>query len=223
MGIYYNPKSSVDGLILALDAGNLKSYSGSGNIWLDLSGVVGNTSIINAPSFSTDSFSFNGTNQYAQTPSYAFGTNGITMEIIYRTSASDTHSEYGRILDWGDTTMSLGTYNSNEFRCWVNAGGSRNSGEFSVLSNTTGFYNNWHHAVMTYDKSVVKGYWDNIEKFSVAKTGDLESGSKVFQIANGDGNYFGGDIAVVRVYNRALLQSEIDQNFYLFKNKFQLQ
>ena len=38
MGTYYNPRIVTDGLVLALDAGNAKSYPGSGTTWTDLSG-----------------------------------------------------------------------------------------------------------------------------------------------------------------------------------------
>jgi hypothetical protein len=38
MAISYNPRIVTDGLVLALDAGNPKSYPGSGTTWTDLSG-----------------------------------------------------------------------------------------------------------------------------------------------------------------------------------------
>jgi len=38
MAINYNPRIITDGLVLALDAGNTKSYPGSGDTWFDLSG-----------------------------------------------------------------------------------------------------------------------------------------------------------------------------------------
>jgi hypothetical protein len=38
MGINYSPRIVTDGLVLCLDAGNSKSYPGSGGTWYDLSG-----------------------------------------------------------------------------------------------------------------------------------------------------------------------------------------
>jgi len=38
MGIAYNPKIATDGLVLCLDAANVKSYPGTGTTWFDLSG-----------------------------------------------------------------------------------------------------------------------------------------------------------------------------------------
>ena len=52
MGILYNPNIVMDGLVLALDAGNPKSYPGSGTTWKDLSGN-GYDFNINASAYST--------------------------------------------------------------------------------------------------------------------------------------------------------------------------
>ena len=38
MAVDYSPRTVTDGLVLALDAGNTKSYPGSGTTWKDLSG-----------------------------------------------------------------------------------------------------------------------------------------------------------------------------------------
>ena len=38
MGLAHSPRIVTDGLVLLLDAGNTKSYPGSGTTWSDLSG-----------------------------------------------------------------------------------------------------------------------------------------------------------------------------------------
>jgi len=65
MGIAYNPRIVTDGLVLALDAGNTKSYPGSGSTWTDLSGI--NNASLNGATFSSfggGSIEFDGTNDY---------------------------------------------------------------------------------------------------------------------------------------------------------------
>jgi hypothetical protein len=57
MATNYNPRTVTNGLVLALDAANPKSYPGSGTTWTDLSGVIGNINIQNRStdwSFTTD-------------------------------------------------------------------------------------------------------------------------------------------------------------------------
>ena len=212
-----------NGLILHYDFTRSDCYPGTGTTVTDLSPQGLNGTLSGSYTFTEDPNSnryFNWINGEILTDStYNFGTNGMTMEIVYRVRDGDPHSTYGRIIDWQDTTMSLGTYATQQFRCWVNAGGSRNSGEFIVNSSDPGFFDKWHHAVMTYDKATVKGYWDIQERFSVAKTGDLQAADR-FRIADGDAYHYAGDIGLVRVYNRALTQDQIKQNFTQAKYKF---
>ena len=46
MGVAYNSKIVTDGLVLCLDAGNSKSYPGSGTTWTDLSGNGNNGTLV---------------------------------------------------------------------------------------------------------------------------------------------------------------------------------
>ena len=48
MAVRYNPRTVIDGLVLALDAGNTKSYPGSGTTWTDLSGHGNDGTLTNA-------------------------------------------------------------------------------------------------------------------------------------------------------------------------------
>lgn len=68
MGIDYNPRIVTDGLVLALDAGNPKSYPGSGTAWYDLSGNNFHASLKNSPTFvsfgNNKYFDLNGTDHY---------------------------------------------------------------------------------------------------------------------------------------------------------------
>ena len=45
MGIFYSPRLVNTGLLVSLDAANVRSYPGSGTSWYDLSGL-GNTMTI---------------------------------------------------------------------------------------------------------------------------------------------------------------------------------
>ena len=62
----YGPRIVTDGLVLCLDAGNSKSYPGSGTAWNDLS-RNGNNGTLNGPTFNSadrGSIVFDGTNDY---------------------------------------------------------------------------------------------------------------------------------------------------------------
>ena len=66
MGAFSGPEINEDGLVLALDAGNTKSYPGSGTTWTDLSGN-GNDGTIDGATHNSDGyFTFDGTDDYAR-------------------------------------------------------------------------------------------------------------------------------------------------------------
>ena len=52
MGLSHSPKIVTNGLVMCLDAGNTKSYPGSGTTWFNLCGSVNGT-LVNGPTFSS--------------------------------------------------------------------------------------------------------------------------------------------------------------------------
>ena len=67
MTIGYNPRIVMNGLVLCLDAANIKSYPQTGTTWFDLSGSNNHATLIGAPAFAANnggSFVMTGT-QYA--------------------------------------------------------------------------------------------------------------------------------------------------------------
>jgi len=58
MSVFYNSSISTSGLILCLDAGNLKSYPGSGSTWTDL--INSNTASLDTPTYSNGTLNFSG-------------------------------------------------------------------------------------------------------------------------------------------------------------------
>ena len=68
MSIHYSPTTVTSGLVLCLDAGNAKSYPGSGTVWTDLSGNGNTGTLINGPTYNSangGSIVFDGVNDYA--------------------------------------------------------------------------------------------------------------------------------------------------------------
>ena len=67
MGLAHSPSLVMNGLTLCLDAGNTKSYPGSGTTWTDLSGKGNTGTLVNTPTYSGvngGTLSFNGSSQY---------------------------------------------------------------------------------------------------------------------------------------------------------------
>ena len=75
MGLYHSPRIVTSGLVLCLDAGNTKSYPGSGTTWTDLSGNAYNATLTNGVSYSSDNkgtLTFDGTDDYCYVASSGF-------------------------------------------------------------------------------------------------------------------------------------------------------
>jgi hypothetical protein len=71
MGVAYNPQIVTNGLVLCLDAGNQKSYPGSGATWTDLSGNGNNGTLVNGVGYNGANggiFTLDGTDDYINIP-----------------------------------------------------------------------------------------------------------------------------------------------------------
>jgi len=86
MALAHSPKIVTNGLVLCLDAGNPKSYPGSGSSWVDVTGNGYNATLINSPTYDSNVgfISFNGTNQYAthNVPTISSGAIDFTFGLI---------------------------------------------------------------------------------------------------------------------------------------------
>ncbi len=69
MSLAHSPRIVTDGLVLCLDAGNTKSYPGSGTTWTDLSGRGNTGTLTNGPTYNSSnggSIVFDGSNDYVE-------------------------------------------------------------------------------------------------------------------------------------------------------------
>ena len=84
MAFNFSPKIVTNGLVLALDAANTKSYPGSGTVWSDLTPNGNNGALTNGPTFNSangGSIVFDGTNDYLQ---------GVSTNYKWATSTGET-------------------------------------------------------------------------------------------------------------------------------------
>jgi hypothetical protein len=111
-------------LVVCLDAGNLKSYVGSGTTWNDLTKNGRNGTLTNGPTFSGangGTIVFDGTNDYvAVTPMYNFATSNQLTAIIWAKSAVSTWNEYGFLLSKRDQFVIHPNISTKSVGCYVN-------------------------------------------------------------------------------------------------------
>ena len=219
MGIQYNPRIVTDGLVLALDAGNTKSYPGSGTAWTDLSGRSNTGTLVNGPTYSSangGSLSFNGSNQYVNCGNAANLQITVgTISAWFNANSGNTgvHGIIAKQLAWGLFVW------GNTLRAydWGN-GAPRDTG--ITVGNST-----WNYAAMTFTETIGTPSNNAIVYLngSPVLTTTVRHSNHTVQVQIGEANasqLFGGNIAQASIYNRVLSAAEVSQNFNALRSRF---
>ena len=232
------PNIVADGLVLYLDAGNTKSYISGSTTWNDISRIGNNGTLTNGPTFNSadgGSIVFDGVDDFITLGNIsALGfTNGVfTAEAwVYVPSTWTAGSQYPNLISKG---ASAGWDNAGwslfVFRDWPSAGlynwgcGIRNGGTALITQGSINMTPNiFTHICATADGSNVRLYQNGVLTFTYNQTVNPELNSQSVLIGKDwTNNYFPGNVALTRLYNRALSSSEVRQNFNATKGRFQL-
>ena len=232
----HSPSIVLDGLVLCLDAGNPKSYPGSGTTWTDLSGNGNNGTLVNGVGYNSGnlgSLDFDGTNDYGFiTDSNNFTVTETTVcawfnaSVIYDASNSSRgvlssydasgRQYYGLRIDSLSSNNKLNTYYDD------NAGYG-----FKILRSTTNLLENtWYYGCMTWKSGTFHRVYLNgiqeAEETNVATvTLNPTTGFYIGDDLASSTGYFKGKISNFKVYNKALTPQEIQQNYNALKGRFQ--
>ena len=228
MAVGYNPRIVTNGLVLCLDAGNTRSYPGSGTTWTNLTNNAV-TTISGTTSFSTGSLSFNGTNTFA-----ALSVSGLTtvatIEMLVKIK-NHAVSDFGAApvawdaySVWYGNTIATGAIGFNT-----------SNGDLYGLSSSNvtnlGIINNWKHIIfeMRSDVSYTnnKIYVNGISQTLSQVTGTENASNR--SLNSGSGGISGNiradyktnmDLSVFKIYNRVLTDAEIRQNFNATRGRY---
>ena len=219
MATIYNPNIVTDGLVLCLDGANVKSYSGSGTDWKDVSGNSNDATLVNGPTFDSNhrgSIVFDGTNDSVTISGMSsFAPSAVTFEAWFLNTPA---SGYKGLVDKGRDNYegySLSAYSSKVQ--WKARVGSSNE----VALDTAEYTNIWNHAVGTYDGTDLKLYVNGVLKTTTNSSGTLGSNSLGITIGSTNDNlYFDGKISQARIYSSALSASEVLQNYNAHKGRY---
>lgn len=227
MASYLGPNLVTDGLVLCLDAGNSKSYPGTGTMWTDLSGQGNNGTLTNGPTYNGTnggSLVFDGINDYIDCGNTSSlnaigGTTNITVSgWVYYTAYGGGGQPYSVITVKGSPWTWLLENPSNTFRFRITAGGA----DVSISDTSTHLLNTWYNVVGTYDGSSMKIYVNGVLKNTRAQTGTLATNSVTAKIGTFQGTNYNltGRISNISIYNKPLIASEIQQNFNALRGRF---
>jgi hypothetical protein len=232
MSFVHSPKIITEGLVLSLDAGNVKSYPGSGTVWTDKSGYGNNGTLTNGPTFNSSnggSIVFDGTNDYVTLIRPV--QDDFTLSCWFKTTQSGTLPTQW-YLGKGLIDCEVGNI-QNDFGLGIGGGRvifgvGNQSAQVDVSIYSTRLYNDnvWHNAVATRVKSTgqMQLYVDSIiVAIGTGQTGSLTAATDM-RIGSQQPNvgFFLGNIATGVVYNRALSASEVLQNYNATKSRFNI-
>jgi hypothetical protein len=219
MAIAYNTSIVRDGLVLYLDAANIKSYPGTGTSVLDLSTNLNNSVLTNGASYNSVNngyFNFDGSNDCIVVNSNA--------NILSTTSYTKMAWFYATTFSSGNNIISGG--NSGQHAFWLGASDrlrAGHNGQWStVISNTTLLLNTWYFGAVTFNTSTgwilyLNGNQESTSGSLTTFTGNQEILIGAFSTG---ANVFTGRIANGLVYNRVLTISEIKQNFNATRGRY---
>jgi hypothetical protein len=236
MGIAYNPRIVTDGLVLALDAGNTKSYPGSGTSWSDVSANGNNGTLTNGPTYSSSyggSLSFDGVNDYVATNNFSidFGTGSFTLCAWIITS---NNTQQGKIINKGQSIAFPQGSKGYSLRFYGRAFFSVGDGTtFTSLAtvNVNDIPNNtWKYFVGVCNRSTniqsiyIDGITNNNASIQYGSTSNPNAELTIGNLERGiygtDSEFFNGNISQVSIYNRALSAAEVQQNFNATRGRF---
>jgi hypothetical protein len=236
--MYNGPNIVTDGLVLDLDAANVKSYPGSGTSIYDLSGNGNNGTLTNGPTFDSGNLGnidFDGTNDEIRTFDYDldFGTNSFTLSAWIKTS---NNTQRGKIINKGLSASFPNGSKGYSIRFFSIASFSVGDGtNFTSVdvSNVNDVPNNeWVCFVGVCDRSnltqyiYINGGVNNTTAVNYTSTtnddAELTIGSLNRGSYGGNSEFFDGQISNVQIYNRALTAEEVFQNYNATKSRFGL-
>jgi len=225
MAISYNTSIVLDGLVFALDPANSRSYSGSGVTAYSLTSsfLATLTNGVGFGTTGTNYFIFDGVDDNIPFTISNFN-NILTIEIWAK---SRSFSSFGMIFGFSDydVLIYLGALG-------FNTGNGDHYGLTSTQVTNLGLLDQWKHYVFEMRSDI--SYTNN----KIYIDGEIQSLSQILgsenaskrNFNNGNGkingwlsanNYFTPiDISQFKIYNRALTQQEIKQNYNATKKRY---
>lgn len=228
------PQTVTDQMVLYLDAGNIKSSRGAGTSWIDLSGNGNTASPYGSPVFSTDGggcFDFataTGTSQSA-TMGFTFSSNMVTTTGNFSFECWIKGPSTA-----GQAGMFSNAPSGNGYRFGVGSDGVyyliAPTYTEGVITWASGTLNSalWYHVVSTWDRTSAKrvnvylnGKYENFGTMPSSQTG-FDGSRAPGIVRSACCSLYTGKLAVMKVYNKLLSDSEILQNYNASKTRFGL-
>jgi len=249
MSIGYNPSIALTSITSCFDAGNPRSYNGTGTTWNSATGS-NNGTLVNGPTFTSGTngyFTFDGVDDIMNTALSIDSTPSLQ---------SWAYEVWTQITAWPTAVSPPNQYN-NTTRCGVLLGATYYGGAglywygnptgtactmYAFLRgndayrNTSGYsmaLNTWYQFVMVNDyPNAIRLYVNGSEyantgcatqNYNSGLVSGLTIGLALPQVdGGGEANYsrYPGRISVAKIYNTALTAAQVSQNFNAMRGRY---
>jgi hypothetical protein len=238
MGIAYNSRIITDGLVLCLDAGNRRSYPGSGTEWRDLSGNNNNGTLtsVTYESGNNGSLLFNDANDTVLIPHAtnlnfsgtftvsawikvnSFNTSSIYNIISKKPSFNNTQKGWSCQYDF--RTTGVLQFRNNNGTVLNDSTPTSTIDNTSLLNQTT----RWANSVWVISGTNIFFYINgNQRQNSTATFTDTDTTTPIYigkTVGSvGDPSLF-MNLSNITLYNRALTATEVAQNFAALRGRY---
>lgn len=237
MAVFSGPEIVNNGLVLHLDAANLRSYPGTGTSWTDLSGVGNNGTLVNGPTYDSTnngSIVLDGSNDYVTASPMPSGTNLFTFSFWMYLNSNINGS-------WGSVKACLifsgggpgGVYEFNLTTSGATAGPpyamnlGRYGGGLTGTCSASGInmpIQQWHNVVIVRDGASSQQMYLNGVLLASGNISTSMSAGTLYMGGNplnpGFSGYMNGKFSNITQYNRALSNAEIQQNFNATRSRY---
>lgn len=217
------------GLVMWLDGMNKNSYSGSGTVWNDLSGNQSSGSLVNGPTFSNINggvINFDGTDDNVSIGNTSLLRPSTELTISIWARADTIVAGYYSLLGQNPYTGAYLIYTQGGTG---NIGGGHNpNGSFEQAITTTPI-STTQFTDITFTFKMGDAIRSYINGTASVTTG-LSAGTFSYNTSNsflisapGGGNaHFDGQVGSVKIYNRAISATEVQQNYNAERKRFGL-
>lgn len=234
MATFYTPKLVTDGLVLCLDAGNTKSYPGSGTTWTDISRNGYNGTLTGGPTYSNangGSILFDGTNDYTACGNLSTLNNmSIGMWVKVLSNAGSYKAFAGAVGAGADYNsgfnIDMQSASQSAFnRCSFEGGILQVNGGTNFMTTSVPF-GNWANICFAISTNYIQFYLNGFAQLGTTRLNNASStigmnslvvGARPFSLPSTSIN---ANIASTAIYNRALTSAEVLQNFNATRGRY---
>ena len=228
--MFVGPNIVTDGLVLALDAGSKKSYTGSGTTWKDLSGNSNTGTLTNGPTFNSangGSIVFDAVDDYGSVTSSQVIANDFTFMVWAKRDGNTSDTIGGMFGNHNHIELSGANIffrnSSNAVTVATGNGVTRPSFQISIPRLNT----EWNFYVIRYSGTTFQLYFNGIllDSRTAVVVQSLNSnryGIGIWALSYLSEYHLNGKISQCSSYNRALSPIEILQNYNATKSRFGL-